>query len=186
MRIIVGRLKGMKIEAPRGLLSRPPLAIIRESIFNILGSSVQGTSTLDLFAGSGSLGIEAVSRGAGRVHFVDSSRRCVEMISRNVERLGISDRCTVTRQDAVEFVRRYRGTPFDIVFVDPPFLSGKAGEVLPALQVSQAASEKTLVVARVHRREQFFVPETYSLVKRRKFGESIVQFLEGKPVGGSL
>jgi 16S rRNA (guanine(966)-N(2))-methyltransferase RsmD len=177
MKIIVGRFKGMTIEAPRGLLSRPPLAVIRESIFNIIGPSLEGKSVLDLFAGSGSLGIEALSRGAGRAHFVDSSPRCVKMIARNAAKLGVTDVCTVTRDDAAGFTRKYNGPPFDIVFVDPPFLSGKVTETLSALKSSHVISDHTIVVARVHWRERFPVPETYSLIKKRKFGESMVFFL---------
>ena len=75
MKISAGKFKGISIEAPRGLLSRPPLAVIREAIFNIIGRRIEGKSVLDLFAGSGSLGIEALSRGASVVHFVDQSRR---------------------------------------------------------------------------------------------------------------
>jgi 16S rRNA (guanine966-N2)-methyltransferase len=184
MRIVVGKFKGMSIEAPRGLLSRPPLAIIRESIFNIIGPSLDGKRLLDLFAGSGSLGIEALSRGAASVHFVDSSKRCVRMIARNAKKLGISDICTLIQQDAVDFVNEWRGEAFDVVFVDPPFLSGKVAEVLAALRTSEAAVEGTLVVARLHWREEGPVPETYSLVRRRKFGESVVLFLKAAQPGG--
>jgi 16S rRNA (guanine(966)-N(2))-methyltransferase RsmD len=184
MRIIVGKFKGMTIEAPRGLLSRPPLAVIRESVFNIIGPSVNGKGVLDLFAGSGSLGIEALSRGADRVQFVDSSRRSVEMINRNVEKLGVAESCTVTRDESLGFIRKYDGQPFGLVFVDPPFLSGKVAETLAALHTSGAISEHTMVVARVHWREQFPLPETYSLVKKRKFGESVVFFLIAATAGG--
>jgi 16S rRNA (guanine(966)-N(2))-methyltransferase RsmD len=184
MKIIVGKFKGASIEAPRGLLSRPPLAIIRESVFNILGPPIEGKRILDLFAGSGSLGIEALSRGARQAHFVDSSKRCAKMIKRNAANLGISDMCVVTRQDALEFVRQWQREPFDVVFVDPPFLSGKAVEVLAALPSSQAGSEKTVVVVRLHWREEGPIPETYSLLRRRKFGESVVLFLERAKSGG--
>lgn len=184
MKIIVGKFKGITIEAPRGLLSRPPLAVIRESVFNIIGPRIESKKVLDLFAGSGSLGIEAISRGAAGTHFVDSSRRCIKMISRNLARLGISDICTVTRQDAIDFIRRWQGLPFDIVFLDPPFLSGKAAEALAILRPSHIGSDATLVVARIHWREQFPIPETYALVKKRKFGESVVLFLKPVQAGG--
>lgn len=184
MKIIVGKFKGRTIEAPRGLLSRPPLAVIRESVFNIIGPSIETGNVLDLFAGSGSLGIEAVSRGAAGAHFVDSSRRCVKMISRNLAKLGISDICTVTRRDAIEFIRQWQGPPFDVVFIDPPFLSGKVAEALSVLRPSRVGSGSTLVVARIHWREQFPIPETYSLFKKRKFGESLVLFLKAAQAGG--
>ena len=174
MRIIGGRLKGGVVEAPRGVLSRPPLSIIRESIFNILGGSVEGKNVLDLFAGSGSLGIEAVSRGASQVEFVDAARRCVEMIERNVRSLGIEGASKITRQDAVDFVRGWQGGPFDLVFVDPPFLSGKVGEVLKAMEGSSLVGERTLVIARVHWREQVAVPAGLHVARKRKFGDSLL------------
>lgn len=177
MRIIGGTLKGRMVEAPRGVLSRPPLAIIRESVFNILGQSIDGKVVLDLFAGSGSLGIEAISRGAGRVEFVDSAGRCVEMIGRNAQSLGISDRSKVVRADAVEFARAWRGEAFDIIFMDPPFLSGKVGDVLGVLGGSSLVAERTLIVARVHWREQVPVPQSLHVARKRKFGDSLVLFL---------
>jgi 16S rRNA (guanine966-N2)-methyltransferase len=177
MRIIGGTLKGRMVEAPRGLLSRPPLAIIRESIFNIIGQSIDGKVVLDLFAGSGSLGIEAISRGAGRVEFVDSAGRCVEMIERNAESLGIADRSTVVRADAVEFARAWRGEAFDFVFLDPPFLSGKVGDVLGAQEGSSLVADRTLIIARVHWREQVHPPQSLHIARKRKFGDSLVLFL---------
>jgi len=184
MKISAGKFKGISIEAPRGLLSRPPLAVIREAIFNIIGRRIEGKSVLDLFAGSGSLGIEALSRGASVVHFVDQSRRCVEMIKRNLNRLGVASCCNVTRQDAIDFVREWRGPSFDIVFVDPPFLSGHVATTLDALQSSSILGEQTLVVARLHWREEFPVSTTYELLRRRKFGESVVLFLTRAQDGG--
>jgi 16S rRNA (guanine966-N2)-methyltransferase len=184
MRIIVGKLKGSTIEAPRGVLSRPPLAIIRESVFNILADSVEGTRVLDLFAGSGSLGIEALSRGAAKAHFVDAASRSVEMIGRNVEKLGVSDLCGVTRLDSLDFVRSWQGEPFDLVFVDPPFLSGQIDDVLAGLPASRILSTGAMVVCRTHWRENPVIPGTLSEVKRRKFGESVVRFLRCE--GGTL
>lgn len=177
MRIIGGSLKGRRVEAPRGVLSRPPLSVIRESIFNILGGSTVGGRVLDLFAGSGSLGIEAMSRGAAEVHFVDSARRCAEMIERNAHSLGISTSCRVVRQDVLEFVRAWTGGPFDIVFMDPPFLSGKVAEALGAFDGSCLVSDRTVVVVRVHWREHVDIPSVFQLARRRKFGDSVVLFL---------
>ena len=177
MRIIGGRLKGRVVEAPRGVLSRPPLSIIRESIFNIVGKSIEGETVLDLFAGSGSLGIEALSRGASGGQFVDSARRCIEMIERNTRSLGVSDLCKIVRQDAVEFVRGWKGGPFDLIFVDPPFLSGKADETLAALNGSHLVSERTLVIARIHWREQVSIPQDLHIARKRKFGDSLLLFI---------
>ncbi len=178
MKISAGRFKGVSIQAPRGLLSRPPLAIIRESIFNIIGRRIEGKSVLDLFAGSGSLGIEALSRGASEVHFVDQSRRCVEMIQRNLNSLGIGSCCNVIRGDAIEFVGNWSGSAFDIIFIDPPFLSGQVARTLNVLEDSRAAGNESLIVGRLHWREEFPVSKRYDVVRRRKFGESVVIFLK--------
>jgi 16S rRNA (guanine966-N2)-methyltransferase len=177
MKIVGGKYRGMNIRAPRGLLSRPPLALIRESVFNVLGDWVVGKSVLDLFAGSGSLGIEALSRGAARVSFVDSARRSVEMVRANVALLGASDAAAVYRKQAVDFVGSWQGSPFDLVFVDPPFLSGKAQESLDSLASGRIISDGGIVVSRHHRREDVAVPGAFEVFKQRKFGESMVLFL---------
>ena len=177
MKIIGGKFKGRVIEAPRGLLSRPPLAIIRESVFNILGQDMQEKSILDLFSGSGSLGFEAVSRGASRVHFVDASSRSVRMIRRNAEALGIMDSCVIVKDDAAGFVQAWGGGGFDVVFVDPPFLSGRASPVLSAMQTSSAVSGATVVVVRLHRRETVEMPSGFRVSKERRFGENLILFI---------
>jgi 16S rRNA (guanine966-N2)-methyltransferase len=167
----------MNIEAPRGLLSRPPLALIRESIFNVLGDWVVGKAVLDLFAGSGSLGIEALSRGAERLDAVDTARRCVDMVRRNLAGLGAIESVTVSRRKAVDFVRSWQGPCFDLIFIDPPFLSGEVQEVLACLASVHILSDDGVVVARHHRREEVAVPGALEVLKQRKFGESIVLFL---------
>jgi 16S rRNA (guanine966-N2)-methyltransferase len=177
MKIIGGKFKGRVIEAPRGLLSRPPLAIIRESVFNIMGQDAEGKTVLDLFAGSGSMGIEALSRGASRVRFVDASARSVKMIRRNAESLGVTDSCVIVKDDAAGFVQAWDGEGFDLIFVDPPFLSGKATPVLSAMQVSSAVSRETVVVVRLHRRETLEVPAGFRVFKERRFGENLVLFI---------
>lgn len=177
MKIIGGKLKGRAIEAPRGLLSRPPLAIIRESVFNILGQEMGEKTVLDLFAGSGSLGFEALSRGALRVHFVDAASRSVKMMERNAKALDVAEACVVARGDAAGFVQAWNSDAFDVIFVDPPFLSGKVAPVLAAMQTSPAVSGRTTVVVRVHRRETLEVPVPFRVVKVRRFGESLVFFM---------
>jgi 16S rRNA (guanine966-N2)-methyltransferase len=186
MRIVGGKYKGMNIEAPRGLLSRPPLALIRESVFNVLGGWVVGKSVLDLYAGSGSLGIEALSRGAGRLCSVDSARRCVDMVKRNLAGLGASEVSTVSRGKALDFIRSWQGPGFDLVFVDPPFLSGDVQDVLACLASESVLSNDAIVVSRHHRREDVAVPGAFELFKQRKFGESMVLFLRRASSGDRL
>lgn len=186
MRISAGKFKGREIDAPRGLLSRPPLAIAREAVFDIIGRNVEGKRVLDLFAGSGSLGFEALSRGAKYVQFVDNSRRCVEMIRHNAEILNVMPDVSISRDDAIQFVKDWQAEPFEIVFVDPPFLSGKAAQVLDTLEHSKVICGDSIIVERFHWREEFPIPESFTTYRKRKFGESIVLFLMPSQAGGTF
>ncbi len=131
MRIIAGGLKGRTIEAPRGAETRPTLARVREALFQILGP-LEGARVLDLYAGSGALGLEAVSRGAARVVHVESGRAALAALRGNVARLGTADASVVVPQP----VERARAAilphgPFDLVLADPPWaLAGRAAETL--------------------------------------------------------
>lgn len=122
LRIIAGRWRGIRIEFPPLQVIRPSPDRVRETLFNWLQQHVAGARCLDLFAGSGALGIEALSRGARHVTFVDREPQVVRHITATLQRLG-SDAGTVVLDEALRFLDRPR-QPFDIVFLDPPFASG--------------------------------------------------------------
>jgi 16S rRNA (guanine966-N2)-methyltransferase len=117
VRVIAGELKGRRIDAPKGAATRPTSDFVREAAFNLIGP-VEGATVLDLYAGSGALGIEALSRGAGRCLFVDSSREACRTIGANLEKLGLG--ATVLCQDAVRALGAERG-PYDLILSDPPY-----------------------------------------------------------------
>ena len=147
MRIVAGRFRGRRIEAPPGAATRPTSDRVREALFSILGP-LDGERVLDLYAGSGALGIEALSRGAAHATFVDSAARPATAIRRNLETLGIgADEATVTRRDTLRFLRDAAGAQpparFDLVFADPPYssareLAGPLSELLPPLLAPEA------------------------------------------------
>ena len=118
MRIIAGAAKGLPIQVPRGEV-RPTQDRVREALFNILGSVIQEARVLDLFCGSGSVGIEALSRGASSARMVDASRNSVNMAKKNLERSGLSGG-SVVLSDCLQFVRR-DFAQYDIIFADPPY-----------------------------------------------------------------
>ncbi len=135
MRVVAGRFGGRRIEAPPGRDTRPTSDRVREALFSILGPAVEGARVLDLYAGSGALGIEALSRGASSATFVDSAPRAVAAVRRNLESLGVE--ATVERADAVSWLKRGSAT-FDLVFLDPPYSSApreaqELSEHLPAV-----------------------------------------------------
>jgi 16S rRNA (guanine966-N2)-methyltransferase len=140
MRIVAGDFKGRRLRTPRGARTRPTADRVREALFSMLGD-VGGARVLDLYAGSGALGIEALSRGAGSAVFVDADRAAVAAIRHNLIVTG-AEHAEVHRQDALRFLARPRGS-FDLVFVDPPYdsalrLAGPLSAGLPAVLTATA------------------------------------------------
>jgi len=178
MRVIAGRLRGRRIDAPRGALVRPTYDRVRESVFDILGPRVEGARVLDLFAGSGALGIECLSRGAKSVTFVERDRAVLGVLRANIQALGVSEASAVRSGDAVRLLEgAVPGGPFDLVFVDPPYASGLAGEVL-ALLVSRAHLAPGALVVVEHARGG--APEaacgSLALTRSERYGTTDVSF----------
>jgi 16S rRNA (guanine966-N2)-methyltransferase len=139
VRVVAGACKGRRLQAPKGRRTRPTADRVREAVFSILGP-VEGLRVLDLCAGSGALGIEALSRGAVAAVFVDSDARAVAAIRRNLEALGLEG--SVHRRDVLAYLAGVPG-PFDLVFVDPPYdsavrLAEPLSERLPAVLTDDA------------------------------------------------
>jgi len=139
MRVVAGAFKGRRLQAPRGTRTRPTADRVREALFSVLGD-VSGARVLDLYAGSGALGIEALSRGAASATFVERDQRAAAMLRRNLESVGVD--AEVRRQDALRFLASVTG-PYDLVFLDPPYdsafrVAGPLSERLPAVLTQEA------------------------------------------------
>jgi 16S rRNA (guanine966-N2)-methyltransferase len=134
VRIIAGEARGRKVSTARGSAMRPTAARLREALFNVIGPAVAGAAFLDLCAGSGSVGIEALSRGASSCTFVDSHRTSASLITRNLDALGLRERAVVIRKDALGALKDFarKGVVFDEIFVDPPYDSDVLGRCLPS------------------------------------------------------
>jgi 16S rRNA (guanine966-N2)-methyltransferase len=126
MRVIAGALGGRRFEAPRDARVRPTADRVREAWFNILGDRVLHATALDLFAGSGALGIEALSRGAARTVFVENARSSLAVLRANIEELDLTGRSEVVRTDAARYAAGLDVGSFDVAFADPPFASSGA------------------------------------------------------------
>ncbi|HVD62011.1 MAG TPA: 16S rRNA (guanine(966)-N(2))-methyltransferase RsmD [Gemmatimonadaceae bacterium] len=126
MRIVAGRWRGRIIEAPAGAAVRPTLDRVREAWMSILQKDIPGAKALDLFAGSGALGLEALSRGAVSVDFVEKSASSLRALKANVEKLGAVAESRIHRADALKFVEGLSAGDFDIAFADPPYAGGGA------------------------------------------------------------
>ncbi len=130
MRIVAGRWRGRRLEPLRGRGVRPTADRVREAWMAALGAEVEGAAVVDLFAGSGALGLEALSRGARRVTFVDLSRAALRVLRANVELLDAGAETRVLRADALEYAKRMRADEIDLALADPPYGRGLAGRLL--------------------------------------------------------
>lgn len=180
LRVTGGEARGRRIRSVSGRTTRPTADRIRVALFNILGSKVNGARVLDLFAGSGSLGIEALSRGAASAIFVEKDRNCVLLIRRNLAELGYESISQVRQGDVVSEVKRLgmEGVSFDIIFLDPPYA---AEELIPALlAVSEAGvmSRGCLVVAEHSSRKGLPSIPSLNVVDRRVYGDTALSFFE--------
>ena len=129
MRIVAGKARGRKLMTPKGMDIRPTTDNVKESIFNIIQFGIEGRKVLDLFAGSGQLGIEALSRGATKAFFVDLSRDSIKVVTENLEHCKLKDNANVFNGDSLSFLKTTR-EKFDIVFIDPPYKKQLAEKAL--------------------------------------------------------
>ena len=128
MRVISGKARGRKLREPQGAAIRPTSDMVKESVFNVIQFDIEGRRVLDLFAGTGQLGIEALSRGARAATFVDSSPEAVKLIWENLKTCGFNDLASVYNRDAHRFLRG--GETYDIIFLDPPYNTPLAANTL--------------------------------------------------------
>ena len=166
MRVVAGEFKGRRLHAPRGARTRPTADRVREALFSMLGE-VSGARVLDLYAGSGALGIEALSRGAGSATFVERDRRALAALRRNLEAVGAD--AQVISRDAERFLARPEGT-FDLVFCDPPYddaprVAATLTEALPAM-----LDEDARIVTESDKRNPLLLP--LPLVVERAYGDT--------------
>jgi 16S rRNA (guanine966-N2)-methyltransferase len=149
MRIVAGRWRGRRIEAPPGRGVRPTLDRVREAWMSIIQLEIPGSRIVDLFAGSGALGLEALSRGAASVDFVENDARTLAVLKGNVELLGAGEAAVVHRSDALRFVRDLPVAAYDIAFADPPYASG-AGLKLAGVWLERPFARILCVEHNVH------------------------------------
>jgi 16S rRNA (guanine966-N2)-methyltransferase len=175
MRVIAGEFKGRKLEAPDWAGVRPTSDKLRETLFNILAPRIEGARVLDGFAGTGAVGIEALSRGAAHVAFVERDPRAARLIDKNVGSLGARERHAIIRAEIAAAVRRLAGERFDIVFLDPPYGAAELTAALSAIE--PIVDSDTLLVIEHAKRD--VAPERHGSLERTrevKSGDSSLTF----------
>jgi 16S rRNA (guanine966-N2)-methyltransferase len=174
MRVIAGRFKGRRLRTPSWTGLRPTSDRLRETLFNILAPRIQGARLLDGYAGTGALGIEALSRGAAQVVFVDEDRRATALIAANLAVCGVDEGYTIEQGDVETVLRRYAGARFDVILLDPPYDEAGRGAVLDAA-AGALAPGGWLVLERATRREPE-IPVALTRMRDVKSGDSTLTF----------
>jgi 16S rRNA (guanine(966)-N(2))-methyltransferase RsmD len=189
MRVVAGRLGGRRLKAVSGRTIRPTTDRVKESLFGILGERCQGARTLDLFAGTGSLGIEALSRGASRAVFVERDPVALRVLRENLRSTGVAGEAAVLAKDvlsALGFLARRGEGPFDLVLADPPYGRGLGAAALEQLGRGASLLSPGAVVAVEHANRDA-LPEqvgNLSLRRRERYGETVVSFYQAGEPGG--
>ena len=181
MRVVGGRLRGRNIASPSSKDIRPTQDRLRESIFNILmhayENPIEGARVLDLFAGTGALGIEAISRGAAFALFVDNGAEARALLRNNVEALGLGGVTKVFRRDATNLGPAYPVEPFSLVFLDPPYGRALADKSLASLRDGGWLTPGALVIVEESKAAAIKVPEGFEELERRTYDETEFVFL---------
>ncbi len=181
MRVISGTFKGRRLTAPAGRATRPTADRIRESIFNILTGGIRHRRVLDLFAGTGALGIEALSRGAASAVFVDHAKSAIAAIRRNIRNMKLEDRTRIIHWDIRKNLNCLLSEPqeFNLVFMDPPYETSTVAPAIAALVSCGALAPGARVIIEHSVREAIEpCAETLALVDQRRFGKTLVSFME--------
>ena len=183
MRIITGKARGLKLSTPKNMDVRPTSDRVKESLFNIIGTKIVGTHVLDLFAGTGNLGLEAWSRGAEKVVFIDESQASLQLVRSNIAKAKAEKETTVIKGNAVKVIADLsaRGERFDFIFCDPPYNKG-----LPAQIIEQVAkydiviSGGYLIVEHSQHESLSELPLKLEIIRSEKYGETLISFLRCK------
>jgi 16S rRNA (guanine(966)-N(2))-methyltransferase RsmD len=168
MKITGGRLKGQKIFSIKGI--RPTPQLVRTAIFNIIGEDIMGANFLDLCAGSGAVGIEALSRGASSCTFVEINQKCVNIIKKNINALNLRDRAFIKKIDVLTYIKMLKDK-FDIVFIDPPYAFYDTAS-LKFFENLYLFARKSLIIQKDKRVKKFFQTS-----KQKYYGDTVLEVL---------
>lgn len=179
MRIVGGRQRGTKLFTPEGSDTRPTTDRARESLFNVLAHgknsiSLDGARVADVFAGTGAVGLEALSRGAAHCSFVENGRPALKVLEANIRKCRAEAQAQVMRADGLT---PPPAQPFDLVFVDPPYHKDYGSQSLAALVQAGWVAPGGMAVVQIHPRETLVIPEGIEKLDERKYGSTLFHFL---------
>lgn len=177
--MISGEARGIRLKAQKGMDTRPTSDKVKESVFNILAPYIEDSKVLDLFSGTGNLGIEAISRGASSAYLIEKNRKCYDIIKENIIKTKLDDRIEIIIKDALSALKMFskNGEKFDIIFMDPPYLKGFIIPCLEEIKELDLLNMEGLII--VEHDIKDIIPETIgNLVKfkEKKYGITMISF----------
>ncbi|PJI06630.1 MULTISPECIES: 16S rRNA (guanine(966)-N(2))-methyltransferase RsmD [Clostridium] len=183
MRIIAGRARGRKLLSPKGMVTRPTLDRVKEAMFNIIQNYVREAVALDVFAGTGSLGLEAVSRGAKKCYLVDKSPITYPILEQNVKDLKFEKECETLNMDSYEALKYLasKKKEFTLIFIDPPYAKEMIPPAVDIIGENKLLVPNGLIVTKIDSREEIYEGnDMISIIDHRKYGKTIVCFYKYK------
>jgi len=182
MRIVSGKYKGRVLTSFQADHIRPTMDRVKETLFNKWMHEVDGARVLDLFSGTGSLGLEALSRGAQHVDFVELNNKSIQILKKNIDLLKIpKEEFSVTKSDVLGFLRKYQGSAYNLILIDPPFTEKMAHEVMEALDSSACFDDNTLIAIESIKQER--MDDEYNQLIRydfKDYGDKFLSFFRKK------
>lgn len=181
MRVIAGDLKGKKINLPKDNLTRPLKDLVKESIFNIIehsndiNSKIKGAKILDLFSGSGSFGIECISRGAEKVIFNENYQNAIEILEKNIKNFNCENKCEILKSSCFDLSKNFK-QKVDMIFMDPPFKEKKINELIISILDIQILKKKGLIIIHRNKKDNDFLSDRIKITDVRFYGLSKIIF----------
>ena len=186
MRIISGKFKGKKINLPKDKVTRPLKDLVKESVFNVIKHSnkihinIEKSIILDLFSGSGSFGLEAISRGAKKCFFIENYPIVLEVLNKNIKNLKCEENCNVINSDCFNFIESLENNKlkFDIIFLDPPYKEEKINYLIEKIFEKKMLSKNGIIIIHRHKKDTIKLSEKLNLLDSRLYGISKIVFAD--------
>lgn len=183
MRIISGSARGTKLYTLEGTETRPTLDRVKESMFNIINQKIYGSTVLDLFSGSGAIGLEFASRGAKKVYLCDSSKKAINIIEKNIEKTHLEDYVEVYNKDFKETLKNLKNIKFDLIYIDPPYKTDYIKQSIEIILKLDCINENTLIIVETDELERILEEIdklNIEIIDKRKYGRANLIFLKEK------
>jgi 16S rRNA (guanine(966)-N(2))-methyltransferase RsmD len=184
MRIITGSAKGIRLKTLEGEATRPTAERVKEAVFSVIQMDIEGREVLDLFSGSGQMALEALSRGASHAVMLDNSAAAVSVITENASKTRLSDKCTIIKTNYLDYIKRNKGMKFDLVFLDPPYVSDYYKSALHGLVENELLKSTAIVVcesedANIYGDDAALV-DCFTVIKQTRYGRAVITMLTPK------